>query len=141
MNPCTNTHTSTLFSVRQLKGLQKLGDVMMPGGQGFPSFSETGSIAYVDTAMGSAHPDDIRDFGLLLLFFYVAPVPVIHWVVTLADNSERFPPGIAALLRKLNIGIKGVLVSLYYSGKPGLGVSQNPLDTIDFSLSCERSEG
>lgn len=136
-----NQLTSTLFSVRQLKGLQKLGDVIMPGGKEFPSFSETGCIAFVDTAMGSAHPDDIRDFGFLLLFFYVAPVKVIHWIVKLADNADYFPAAIATLLRKLNIGIKGVVVSLYYSGKTGLGITHNPLDTIDFSLTCERSEG
>ena len=136
-----NQYTSSLFSVRQLKGLQKLGDVMMPGGQGFPAFSETGCLAYVDTAMGSAHPDDIRDFGMLLLFFYAAPITVIHWVLKLADNADRFPTAVAALLRKLNIGIKGVVVSLYYSGKTGLGVSHNPLDTIEFSLTCERPEG
>ena len=133
--------TSTLFSVRQLQGLQKVGDVMMPPGPNTPSFTEVGCINYVDTAMSAAHPDDIRDFGYLLNFFYIAPTPVIHWVLKLADHADRFPPVIAAQLRKLNIGIKGVVVSLYYSGKTRLGINESPLDAIDFSLTCERNEG
>lgn len=133
--------TSTLFSYRQLLGLQKLGDVMIPGDREFPAFSETGCLAYVDTAMGSAHPDDIRDFGFLLWFFYLAPTPLIRSVVWLADNAEQFPNAIAGLLRKLNIGLKGVVVSLYYSGKTGLSGGTSPLDIIEFSLTCERREG
>lgn len=132
-----NSHLSSLFSRRQLKGLQKLGDVMMPAGNGFPSFSQTGCIQHVDIAMGSAHPDDVRDFGYLLLLLHYAPKPIVTWIVKLADQPDRFPEVLASQLRKLNIGIKGVVVSLYYSGKTGFGQTRSPLDVIEFSLTCK----
>ena len=129
--------TSGLFTLKQLRGLQKLGDILMPAGHGFPSFSESGCIHQVDTAMGSAHPDDIRDFGFLLLLCYYAPVTVIRWIVSCADHAERFPNLLAIQFRKLNIGIKGVVVSLYYSGKVGIGQTGSPLDVIELKLTCK----
>lgn len=132
--------TSTLFSVNQLKGLEKLGDIMMPSNQSFPSFSESGCIASVDTAMGSAHPDDIRDFGYFLLFCRYAPPALIKLIIQLADNANRFPTWLAPLLRTLNIGIKGVVISLYYSGQQGFRQGSTPLEAIDYSLTCDTTD-
>jgi len=130
-------HQSSLFTRRQLMGLQKLGNIVMPGGNGFPSFSQTGCIQHVDITMGSAHPDDVRDFGYLLLLFHYLPKLAVTWIIKLADQPDRFPEILASQLRKLNIGIKGVVVSLYYSGKTGFGQSLSPLDVIEFSLNCK----
>ena len=135
-----NTTPSNLYSTRQLNGLRKLGDVMMPGNGAFPSFSDSGCIAAIDTAMGSAHPADIRDFGLLLWLCHLAPTFVIRGLVHTADRADRFPPLMAAQLRKANIGLKGVVVSLYYSGQQGLRQNPTPLDVIDYHLTCDTSD-
>jgi len=131
---------SKLFTQHQLQGLRKIGDIMLPAGNGFPSFSECGCIAAVDTAMSSAHKDDIRDFGYLLLACHYAPTPIVKLIINMADNAERFPSFIAPLMRKLNIGIKGIVISLYYSGKQGFSNSANPLNVIDFNLTCNTSD-
>ncbi|MEZ5504815.1 MAG: hypothetical protein R3F47_14705 [Gammaproteobacteria bacterium] len=128
---------STLFSVRQLNGLQKLGDVMLPANGEFPAFSATGCIERIDDLMGTAHPDDVRDFGLLLLVFHYLPPFVIDWIVRLADSADRWPAFIAPLLRQLNIGIKGVVLSLYYSGyQRTTSRAKNPLHAIDYQVHC-----
>lgn len=131
---------SHLFTVNQLKGLEKLGDIMMPANNEFPSFSESGCITDVDITMSSAHKDDIRDFGYLLLFCRYTPNALIRMIIQLADSADRFPNWIAPLLRKLNIGIKGVVVSLYYSGRQGFTQGDTALDVIDFNLTCDTSD-
>ena len=128
---------SSLFSVRQLQGLEKLGDVMLPGNQDFPSFSATGCIERIDDLMGTAHPDDVRDFGLLLLAIHYLPTIMVEWLVRLADGADRWPAFIAPLLRTLNIGIKGVVLSLYYSGyHRSTYQGKTGLDAIDYHVHC-----
>ena len=128
---------SSLFSARQLQGLQKLGDVMLPANGEFPLFSSTGCIERIDDLMGTAHPDDIRDFGLLLLVINYLPNLAIEWIVRLADSAERMPALIAPLCRQLNIGIKGVVFSLYYSGyHRSTYQGKTGLDVIDYHVHC-----
>jgi hypothetical protein len=128
---------SELFSTKQISGLNKLGDIIMPENGEFPAFSKTGCAHHIDIAMMNAHPDDVRDFGFLLLFCYYSPAMMIRLILDCADNADRFPFFITPLLRKLNIGIKGVVVSLYYSGENGLSSnSKSTLDVIDFNLTC-----
>ena len=128
---------SSLFTTRQLNGLNKLGDIMIPANGQFPAFSHTGCINHIDDLMGTAHPEDIRDFGLLLLVFHYLPLFVIQWIVWLADNADRFPEFIAPLLRTANIGMKGVVVSLYYSGYHQATYQGNTgLDIIDYHVHC-----
>lgn len=128
---------STLFNARQLSGLQKLGDILVPANGEFPAFSTTGCIERIDDLMGTAHPDDVRDFGLLLLAFHYLPVFVIEWIVRLADSADRWPALIAPSLRTLNIGIKGVVLSLYYSGYHRITYQgKTGLDVIDYHVHC-----
>lgn len=128
---------SSLFTVRQLSGLQKLGDIMLPANGEFPAFSATGCIERIDDLMGTAHPDDVRDFGMLLLVFHYLPPFVIAWIVQLADSANRWPALIAPLLRTLNIGIKGVVFSLYYSGyHRATWQGRNGLAAIDYHVHC-----
>lgn len=128
---------SSLFTARQLSGLQKLGDIMLPGHGDFPRFSATGCIERIDDLMGTAHPDDVRDFGLLLLVLNYLPAFAIEWIVRLADSAHRWPDLLAALPRTLNIGIKGVVFSLYYSGyHRATYQGKTGLDAIDYHVHC-----
>lgn len=128
---------SSLFSARQLNGLQKLGDIMLPANGEFPQFSTTGCIERIDDLMGTAHPDDIRDFGLLLLMMHFLPEFAVEWIVRLSDSAERWPAMIAPLLRTVNIGIKGVVFSLYYSGYHRTTYQgKTGIDAIDYHVHC-----
>lgn len=128
---------SSLFNAPQLSGLRKLGDIMLPANGDFAAFSSTGCIERIDDLMSTAHPDDVRDFGLLLQVCHYLPRFAVEWIVKLADNADRLPGFIAPLARTLNIGIKGVVVSLYYSGhRPATWRGKTGLDTIDYHVHC-----
>lgn len=132
-----NSGKSTLFTRRQLQGLCKLGDILAPAQGPFPAFSSTGCIDHIDALMGTAHPDDIRDLrGLLLVMSYL-PRFAVEWIVRLADSADQWPAFLAPLLRTLNIGIKGVVYSLYYSGHHRATYQgQTALDAIDYDVHC-----
>ena len=128
---------SSLFTQRQLNGLTRIGDLMLPANGRFPAFSQTGCIERIDDLMGTAHPDDIRDLGLLLLVFNFLPVFVLRWVLQLVDKAEQMPSFIAPIFRTLNIGVKGVVLSLYYSGYSRVTYQgKSALDAIDYEVHC-----
>lgn len=128
---------SSLFTTRQLSGLRKLGDIMLPPNGDFPAFSSTGCIERIDDLMGTAHPDDVRDFGLLLLVIHYLPAFAVEWIVRLADSADRWPSFIAPLLRMMNIGIKGVVFSLYYSGYHRASYTgKTGPEAIDYHVHC-----
>ncbi|HVL00392.1 MAG TPA: hypothetical protein VM553_11305 [Dongiaceae bacterium] len=132
---------SELFTVRQLNGLQRVGDLLIPANGNFPAFSATGCIERIDDLMGTAHPDDVRDLGYLLLALNYLPLFVIHWLLNLMSRAEQVPafiaPFISPLLRQLNVGLKGVVFSLYYSGYQRVtSTHTNTLAVIDYQVHC-----
>lgn len=105
----------TTLTRRQRTGLLRLGDAVVPGDDAMPSFSRSGAAAGIDRILPYLHQGD-RD-SLLLLFGACAVLPrsAIRGLVALAAGADRFPGPLAAPLRMTNIGIKGVVCSLYYS--------------------------
>ena len=108
---------SNYLSQTELRGLSRLGDIVVPGGYGQPSFSQTGCVSHVDELMAATPPGDVKDFKLLMKVFSVTPEFIIRGILKLVDKSSAFPEPIAGLLRLLSIGVKGVVFSLYYSNK------------------------
>lgn len=106
---------SHYFTARELRGLNKTGAVLCPGGDGLPSFAETGYIEQIDRMarfMGERDRDDLKRLAKVLS---VLPKPAIHGVVQLAMHHERLPDWLAPPLRMLEIGLKGLFLSPYYS--------------------------
>jgi len=108
---------SNYLSQAELRGLRKLGDIVVPGGYGLPSFSQTGCVSHIDELMFATPPADVKDFKLLMKVFSVTPDFFIRGILKLVDKDSVFPEPIGGLLRLLNVGIKGVVFSLYYSNK------------------------
>jgi hypothetical protein len=104
---------SDYLNKRELKGLLKLGDVIIPRNKEFPSFSELGCIEYVDEAVGNLDPYDRNDLKLFLKVASILPKFMIKFVMILINRPFM------TLLRMGNIGIKGIIYSLYYSGNQG----------------------
>lgn len=132
---------SLFLSQREIRGLNKLGDLVIPGGYGLPSFSETGCVDHVDEVMAPTPAADVKDFKLLMKVFSVAPEFFIKGVLKLLDKESAFPEPIGGLLRLLNVGIKGVVFSLYYSNKTN-DFYQGPLvhEAIGYQVTCEMDE-
>ncbi|MFQ5420283.1 MAG: hypothetical protein ACE5EY_07965, partial [Anaerolineae bacterium] len=57
---------SKYFSPRALAGLNRIGDVLLPGTDELPSFSEFGGIEYVDQLVAYAPADDVTTLGTVL---------------------------------------------------------------------------
>ncbi len=110
---------SRYLNSRALTGLSRLGDVMLPGGEGMPRFSATGCLEHLDTLLQASHPDDVRDLGRLLWLVSLAPSVMLRGLLRLLDRAEQLPAPLAGGLRLLNVGLKGVILSLYYSGLTG----------------------
>ncbi len=102
---------SEYLSVRELKGLKKIGDIMIPRQGDFPSFSETGCLMYVDDAVAYLDPIDLNDLKSFLRVASFLPSFIVKFVLKLLDW------GFFSLLRLGNLGIRGIVFSLYYSNK------------------------
>ncbi|MCK6553169.1 hypothetical protein L6Q96_01080 [Candidatus Binatia bacterium] len=107
--------TSRWLSAGQLRGLRKVGDIVMPGNDEFPSFSQSGAIAHVDRMLDYVKDSD-RD-GLRLVFglFRVLPGPAVRSILALSERHRWLPGPLGAAARQINLGVKGVVFTLYYS--------------------------
>ncbi len=102
---------SNYLGPRELKGLQKIGDIMIPRHDEFPSFSDTGCLTHVDDAVSQLDPIDLNDLKLFLKIASFLPTFMVKLVIKLLDW------GPIALLRLGNLGVRGIVYSLYYSNK------------------------
>ncbi len=107
---------SRYFSRSQLKGLVKAGDVLVPGTENSPCFSETGCIAHIDRMAAFLSEDDLSGLRMVLSVFRWLPSWKIALIFRLCSKNEHFPSFIGAGLRMLETGIKGAVFSPYYAG-------------------------
>lgn len=103
------------LSAQQIKGLNRLGDVMIPGGDGFPSFSESGAAKGADRMLPYMYSADRDPFKMLMTVCSYLPKPTITGFVALVSAHKKVPEPLAGVFRLANLGIKGVVHSLYYS--------------------------
>ena len=106
---------SKYFSQSQLRGLEKAGDVILPGTGSLPSFSQTGGICHMDRMAAYLSRDDLSGLKLLLSLFRWTPKWKIRLLFKLCDNSLRLPGILGAGLRMIEIGVKGAVFSPYYA--------------------------
>ncbi len=129
---------SKFYNKNQIASLERLGDVLIPRTAEFPSFSDVGCVMAVDEVMGVAKPQDIQDFGLLLTVMRFLPKFMLVFIIKLGLNANKFPEFIAPLLRQLDIGIRGVIYSLYYANiHPSYYKGKQPNDVIGYHVKCE----
>jgi hypothetical protein len=105
------------LSHRALTGLNKIGDILCPGGADWPSFSGSGQIAHIDRALDYLPTAEVKDLGLLLAMFGLLPKPLLAILWALIDTSHRWPSGVGTLARTVRFGIRGIVFSLVFSGK------------------------
>jgi hypothetical protein len=129
--------SSRLYSLGQLQGLNRLGDALIPGDAQLPVFSTTGCIERIDTVMAPAHPDDRVAFGYLLQVFRFLPVVAIRFVMGLIAQGMRLPAQWGAPFRLLDISLRGVVYSLYYSDHRQTDPHVRSVhDAIGYRVSC-----
>jgi len=109
------------FSQAQLKGLAKAGDIILPGTNTSPSFSQTGCITHIDRMADYLNPDDLSGLCLMFTIFRFTPGFLIVMILKACTGNHKFPSFIGTGLRMLEIGIKGAVLSPYYANLTGPG--------------------
>ncbi|HKZ40865.1 MAG TPA: hypothetical protein VJ044_07865 [Candidatus Hodarchaeales archaeon] len=102
---------SSYLSDRELKGLVKLGNIMLPRNDPFPSFSDTGCVLHIDDAVRYLDPRDLGDLKLFFRVIALIPSLLVRIIVRWIGGSR------IGLLRLANLGIRGIVFSLYYGNK------------------------
>ena len=103
----------------QRRTLDRLGDLMIPGDGELPSFSASGCADQADRMLAHMYDADREGVMLLLGVFRFLPAFAIRAILRLADHQAAFPDPIGAGLRMIGVGVKGVVMTLYYSGLDG----------------------
>ena len=126
---------SDYFRPAALKGLNRIGDIFIPRAGDLPCFSEFGGIEHIDDFVAYAPEEDIANLNLVLGILSVLPRGMLRWAISQMAAASNKDGRLATLLRQLNIGLRGILFSCYYSGKAGSSYSgRNPLDVIGYSV-------
>ena len=134
MNPA-EANPSTIFGPRELHVLCRLGDIMAPKSEDYPSFTEFGCIEHVDGIAAYAPPDDIALLRTVLKALSFMPDWALRWILRLTRNPKWWPEFLATNLRLLDLALRSLLLSLYFSGKVGKDYQGKGLhEIIDFSL-------
>ncbi|MDO5686040.1 MAG: hypothetical protein Q4G42_01405 [Neisseria sp.] len=130
--------TSALFTRRQLHALRRIGDLLIPAHAPFPAFSACGALDQVDIIMRPAHPRDLADFKLALNVLSFLPDAVLMFILRCGMNAHGKNHLLAVPFRQLDIGLRGIIFSLYYANQHR---DDNPIfDIIGYHVHCEPDE-
>lgn len=128
-------HTSKYLTLRQTRGLEKLGDAYLPGDDELPSFSALGCAEHVDEVLDYLPADDRNSLKLLLGLLSITPRFKLVWLAKLLERSHNLPGPLGGGLRFLRMGLKGLVLTLYYSGKTGANYQgRTPLDVLGYDV-------
>lgn len=126
---------SKLISKAAVNGIIRLGDIIIPGDDEMPSYKEFGGYEHVDDLLLYAPKSDIGDLGLLLSILSFMPQFILVWLVQNMAVSHGKGDGLWILLRQLDMGIRGIVLSTYYTEKGGASFKGTaPLEGIDYSI-------
>jgi hypothetical protein len=107
-------HASRYLSPRAMRGIDRLGTVLLPGDGDLPRFSATGCVAQVDRVVAYVPADDRKDLAMVLGIFGLLPTVLVRALWFLFAHSGRVPTGLGALLRFARFGLKGLINTLYF---------------------------
>ncbi|WP_370894349.1 hypothetical protein [Janibacter sp. GXQ6167] len=112
------------LTAAQRRGLHKLGDIVIPGDPeaGLPSFTDSGVADEVHRMLAWMYESDRSAVLMMLDAFARMPRPAVRAVVEATERGDRAPGPLGAGLRMASFGVKGLIVSLYYSGVDRGGV-------------------
>ncbi len=121
---------SKYFSKRALISFNTFGDLLMPASDVLPAFSETGCLSHIDDLALHAPQDDIGSLNLVLVILSFMPTVVFRWLIKKMKGAQNSNSVFSTVYRQLNFGIKGLLYSLYYSGKSGENYKGEPVNVL-----------
>jgi hypothetical protein len=78
-------------------------------------FSASGAIDHADRMADHMNPSDRDGVKFLCTVFRILPAALVRAIMTLTEQQRSLPSFLGTPCRLVNIGIKGVVMSLYYS--------------------------
>ena len=99
----------------QIKGIYKLGKVIIPDHPDFPSFNDLAIEKYINRMIDYMYKDDREPVLIIISLFSVLPNFVIKWKVSFIDWGASWKGAPGAIFRMLQIALKGLIFTLYYS--------------------------
>jgi len=139
MAPLPQNARSERLSRKALAAFNRIGDIMLPRHGDYPSFSELGCIQHVDDVVLYAPEDDVHELGTFLTVLYFCPDSILRFVVWLTQNAGRFPRPLAAFFRLLDMGLRSVVITLYYAGKASDEYTgKTPIELIGYRVNPVR---
>ncbi len=123
------------LSNQAIKGIKKIGDVILPGNNEFPSYSEVGGTYKLNDMVQYAPEDDISALNLVLIIFSFLPKFVLSWLVKQMGNAtEKANDGLLpTTFRQLDLGLRGLLYSTYYGEFTNPEYKgKTPMELIDY---------
>jgi len=133
--------TASTLSRRQLRGLDKLGDVFLPGDEAMPSFSASGCATSIDGVLAYLPAADRKDLGLLLTVLGWLPALLVAGLVALIGSANSLPGPLGALMRFARIGTRGLVMSLYWSHPTVLRAISYEVDVFTDDLAATEAAG
>lgn len=100
---------------RQAKGLAKVGRVIVPGGDGMPTFAAVDPASRAPAVLAELPDTDERDLRLLFTVLGWLPALLVRAIVALLWRARPMPGPVGNLARLAYLALKGVAMSLYYS--------------------------
>jgi hypothetical protein len=126
---------SKYLSKSALKSLGRIGDLLIPGDDVFPSFTTYGCLDHIDDLVAYVPEDDRKSLNMVLGILATIPDGMLKWLIKKMATSQQNNGPLGDVFRQLNMGIRGIVFSLYYSEKPGEAyVGENPSEMIGFKL-------
>jgi hypothetical protein len=98
-----------------IKGLYKLGKVVIPDFPGFPTFAETQPQKHINGMVDYMYEDDRSAILVILSLFSMLPNFVIKWKMLFIDYAAKWKGMPGAPFKMLQIALKGLIFTLYYS--------------------------
>lgn len=105
----------TVFTKAHLKGVEKLGRVVMPENNDFPAFSDIGAEKYLNRMIDYMYEDDRSAILVILKLFSIMPLFKIRWTMSLIESGAKWKGMPGAPFRMLRIALKGLIFTVYYS--------------------------
>ena len=105
----------TILTKAHLKGVEKLGRVVMPDNSDFPAFSEIQSEKYLYRMVDYMYSDDRSAILIILKLFSIMPLFKIRWTMWLIEKGAKWKGMPGAPFRMLQIALKGLIFTVYYS--------------------------
>ncbi len=128
---------SVYLSDRALGTLTRLGNILCPGSQRLPRFEASGCVVEVDGLLQASPEQDRTDLQTLLWCLSWMPDPVLRGLLGLSARWPTFPAPIQTPLRMLDLGLRGVVFSLYYSGLGAAGQPSGVHEGMTYEVQCD----